>query len=87
MTKREKQDARRRIQALRSAERAEGSLKRVVQCEQVRAAILAEPELPGDMPDCVWQDISTSRQAAVNFSRSIVQCTKRNILERLGLLH
>lgn len=59
----------------------------VVQCEQVRAAILAEPELPGDMPDCVWQDISTSRQAAVNLYRSVVQCTKRNILERLGLEH
>lgn len=61
------------------------SVQRVVQCEQVRAAILAEPELPGDMPDCVWQDISTSRQAAVNLYRSVVQCTKRNIIERLGL--
>lgn len=61
------------------------SQQRRVSCEQVRAAILAEPELPGEMPDCVWDDISTSRKAAVEFCRSIVTCTKRNILERLGL--
>ena len=48
-------------------------------------AIDAEPELPGDMPDEMWNAISTSREYAVEAMRIAVRQTKRGIKERLGL--
>ena len=70
----------------RAAGRTEGSQQRVVGCEQVRAAILAEPELPGEMPDALWwMWRNADRKAAVEMMRVCVRETKRGILERLGL--
>ena len=53
--------------------------------ERVRAAINAEPELPGDMPDEMWEAIRNDRQAAVECMRILVRQTKLGILKRLNL--
>lgn len=53
--------------------------------EQVRAAIEAEPELPGDMPDEMWAVISKDRDAAAECLRIVVRQTKVGIIQRLGL--
>lgn len=58
---------------------------RMVNSELVRAAISAEPELPGPMPDPMWQAISSDRDAATECLRIVVRETKQGILKRLGL--
>jgi hypothetical protein len=61
------------------------NLQRLVSCEQARAAILAEPELPGDMPDEMWEAMRNDRQAAVECMRIVVRQTKVGIIRRLNL--
>lgn len=61
------------------------SVKRVVSCERARAAILAEPELPGDMPDEMWEVMRNDRQAAAECLRIAVRQTKAGIIKRLHL--
>ena len=59
--------------------------QRVVSCEQARAAIEAEPELPGEMPDEMWQAISKDKDAAAECLRIVVRQTKAGIIQRLNL--
>lgn len=61
------------------------SLERMVSCEQARAAIEAEPELPGEMPDEMWQAISKDKDAAAECLRIVVRQTKAGIIQRLNL--
>jgi hypothetical protein len=53
--------------------------------ESVRAAISAEPELPGDMPEKMWAAVKDDRDAAVELLRIVVRLTKDGISKRLGL--
>lgn len=61
------------------------SMQRVVSCEQARAAIEAEPELPGEMPDEIWQAMSKDKDAAAECLRIVVRQTKAGIIQRLNL--
>lgn len=61
------------------------AVQQVVGREQARAAIMAEPELPGDMPDEMWEAIRNDRDAAVECMRIVVRQTKAGIIKRLGL--
>lgn len=61
------------------------AVQRMVSCEQARAAIIAEPELPGDMPDEMWEAVRNDRQAAVECMRIVVRQTKIGIIRRLNL--
>jgi hypothetical protein len=52
----------------------------------IDAALLAideEPELPGDMPDEMWEAIRGDRDACMNAMRIAVRQTKEGIRERL----
>lgn len=49
-------------------------------CEAVRE----EPELPGDMPDEMWDAIRNDRDAMAAALRITVQQTKQGILSRIG---
>jgi hypothetical protein len=69
----------------RAAGRTEGSQQRVVSCEQVRAAIDAEPELYGEMPDEIYNIMRIDKQAAADVMRASVRVIKHNIKTRLGL--
>lgn len=57
----------------------------VVLREQVRAAIEAEEELDGEMPDHVYARLLISKRAAAEVLRSAVRATKQGIKTRLGL--
>lgn len=57
----------------------------VVLREQVRAAIDAEEELPGEMPDEIWSMLTSDKQAAAEVLRANVRAMKVNIKSRLGL--
>lgn len=48
--------------------------------ELVLAAVEAEPELPGEMPDTVW---AATREDAERTLRATVRATKRNIADRI----
>lgn len=52
----------------------------------VLLAVTAEPELPGDMPDEMWNAIRNDRDACVELLRITVRATKRNIVERITAL-
>lgn len=56
----------------------------------VRAAIDAEPELPGDMPDEMWGALRSfayrdDREGMIEALRLAVRMTKQGIKARLGL--
>lgn len=51
----------------------------------VLEAIDAEPELPGDMPDEMWDLIRSDRDAATEALRIVVRETKNGIKRRLRL--
>jgi hypothetical protein len=53
--------------------------------DTVRDAIDAEAELPGDMPDHIWDAIRNDRDVACECMRIAVRETKRGILERLKI--
>lgn len=57
----------------------------VVLREQVRAAIDAEPELPGEMPKEIWDMLRSDERAAAEVMRANVRAMKVNIKARLGL--
>lgn len=57
----------------------------VVLREQVRAAIDAEPELPGEMPKEIWDMLRSDERAAAEVMRANVRAMKANIKARLGL--
>lgn len=57
----------------------------VVLREQVRAAIEAEEELDGEMPDHVYARLLISKRAAEEVLRAAVRATKHGIKTRLGL--
>lgn len=51
--------------------------------ETVLAAVDAEPELPGDMPDELWAEIANNREAATRAFRESVIATKDGIRSRI----
>jgi metal-dependent HD superfamily phosphatase/phosphodiesterase len=53
--------------------------------EQVRAAIDAEPELPCEMPEEIWDMLRSDERAAAEVMRANVRAMKINIKARLGL--
>lgn len=53
--------------------------------EQVRAAIDAEPELPGEMPKEIWDMLRSDERAAAEVMRANLRAMKVNIKVRLGL--
>ena len=53
--------------------------------EYVRYVIESEPELPGDMPEEIFELIQKDRQAAEEVMRLTVRVTKQRIKERLGI--
>lgn len=57
--------------------------ERVFTESEVRAAAMAEPELPGDMPDEMWDAIQHDKDAATEAMRIIVRQTRDGILRRL----
>jgi hypothetical protein len=53
--------------------------------KHVLEAIESEPELPGEMPDAVWNMLVANKEDATQILRAIVRTTKQNIKSRLGL--
>ena len=51
--------------------------------EQAIGAVYAEPELPGDMPDAMWEAIRNDRDAIATALRITVRQTKEGIIERI----
>jgi hypothetical protein len=51
--------------------------------ERCLAAVSAEPELPGEIPDEMWDAISSDRDAATEALRIIVRQTKEGIRDRI----
>ena len=51
--------------------------------ERLRKAIEDEPELPGEMPDEMWNAMNGNREQTTLFMQFIVKTTKRNILARV----
>ena len=49
----------------------------------VYKAIDDEPELPGEMPDEVWEALRSDRATMETVLRGIVQTTKQNIRDRI----
>ena len=54
--------------------------------ELVKAAVMAEPNLPGKMPDEVWEAVRTSRAACEKFLRGVISMTQMGILLRVESL-
>lgn len=52
--------------------------------EDVVKAINDEPELPGEMPDEIYQAVKNDKDALTELVRITVRETKKGILERLG---
>ena len=50
----------------------------------VYKAIDAEPELPGEMPNEVWEALRSDRAMMETIMRGVVQTTKQGIRERIG---
>lgn len=58
-----------------------------VENKALLAAINSEPELPGNMPDEMWEAIRNDRDAMTEAMRIIVRQTKANIkaaIEKIG---
>lgn len=53
----------------------------------VQAAIDAEPELPGEMPDAIWEAIRNDRAAVAETLRIAVRATKEGIMRRVNTLY
>lgn len=51
--------------------------------ERCLAAVSAGPELPGDMPDEMWDALSNDRDVATEALRIIVRQTKEGIINRI----
>ena len=50
---------------------------------EVRAAAMAEPELPDDMPDEMWEAYRSDRATMQEAMRVVVRLTRDGILSRL----
>ena len=48
----------------------------------VLISITEEPELPGDMPDGMWDDINGNRDVTNHAMQNVVRLTKNGITER-----
>jgi len=55
-----------------------------VQLDLVRQAIDCEPELPGGMPDAMWEAVRNDRDACEQAFRIAVKETKAGIKSRLA---
>lgn len=53
--------------------------------EEVKAAIEAEPELPGDMPDEMWEACKSDRDTMQEAMRIVVRLTKEGIAKELNI--
>lgn len=53
----------------------------------VHVAVDSEPELPGDMPDEMWNAIRNDRDVMAEALRIAVRQTKSGILKRINALH
>ena len=51
--------------------------------KEIFAAVEAEPELPGEMPDEAWKALNKDRDAATEFLRVVVRQTKKGIRDRI----
>lgn len=49
----------------------------------VMRIVRAEPELPGTMPDRMWETVRNDREAMEELLRIVVRKTKANILDQL----
>lgn len=63
----------------------DGPSERVYTESEVRAAAMAEPELPGDMPDEMWEACRSDRATMQDAMRVVVRLTRDGILERIGI--
>ena len=63
----------------------DGPSERVYTESEVRAAAMAEPELPGDMPDEMWEACRSDRATMQEAMRVVVRLTRDGILERIGI--
>lgn len=54
-----------------------------VDLELVLKAIGDEPELPGEMPDSIWNEVKKGKQIATIYFRMAVSVTKSEIRERI----
>lgn len=59
--------------------------ERVFTETEVRAAAMAEPELPGNMPDEMWEACRSDRATMQEAMRVVVRLTRDGILERIGI--
>jgi hypothetical protein len=53
--------------------------------KRLREAIASESELPGDMPDEMWEHLRNNRNGIVKAMRLAVRLTKQGILERAAI--
>ena len=58
-------------------------MDKVVPLKSVIELIDVEPEVPGPMPDEIWNLIKVDKKRAENFFRSVVSRTKANITKRI----
>lgn len=63
----------------------DGPSERVYLESEVRAAAMAEPELPGNMPDEMWEACRSDRATMQEAMRVVVRLTRDGILERIGI--
>lgn len=61
----------------------EGKPERVFTESEVRAASMAEPELPDDMPDEMWEACRSNRDFMQEAMRVVVRITRDGIIDRL----
>ena len=54
---------------------------------EVQSAVESEPELPGTMPDEMWNSIRNDRDACAEAMRIAVRQTKSGILGRINKLN
>ena len=60
---------------------------KLVELKSVIDLIEVEPEVPGPMPDDIWNLISSDRKKAENFFRVLVRNTKTNITKRIKSIY
>ena len=58
-------------------------MDKVVPLKSVIELIDVEPEVPGPMPDEIWNLIKVDKKRAENFFRSVVCRTKASITKRI----
>ena len=61
----------------------DGEPERVFTESEVRAAAMAEPELPDEMPDEMWESCRANRNVMQEAMRVVVRLTRDGIIDRL----